>query len=459
MSLASDKCAFCHQRGHWKYHCPKKGCLSGSSSQQSRTQFCPSSLSNFQAPITYTASAPALDPDLASLSTQISQLHGSHHMTPHHSFLQNCTPPFPIIVNVVNGPGMSVISVWSVLPSAMSVDRMSKQQIGTGRRVGDLYVVESLHLPMLPPLTAPISKEDLVHIDPFSSKVLSVKYISTIPPELVPSSPPASPLVASPPLVSSSPLLLVYSRCQALLPPVVSTPIAAISASDDSDPPDHRYPTRQCRPPNRLEPQSYTEAYQDPNWVQVTENKLFALQKTNTWELVPLPAGKNLMDIKNAFLNSHLTEKVYMHPPSSLLHSSGQVFHLRRALYGLKKSPRTWNDRFQTTVTELGFLPSASNFALFLRHTSIASSPKGYFLSQAKFANEVIHHADRTDTKVFDTPIELNVKLNSTDGVPLNDLTIYCELVDCLVYLTVTRPDLAYAVYVKTFQESYSSRK
>ncbi|XP_028094421.1 phospholipid-transporting ATPase 2-like [Camellia sinensis] len=25
---------------------------------------------------------------------------------------------------------------------------MSKQQIGTGRRVGDLYVVESLHLPM-----------------------------------------------------------------------------------------------------------------------------------------------------------------------------------------------------------------------------------------------------------------------------------------------------------------------
>ncbi|XP_028068587.1 receptor-like protein EIX2 [Camellia sinensis] len=36
--------------------------------------------------------------------------------------------------------GMSVITIGSVLPSAMSADRMSKQQIGTGRRVGDLYV-------------------------------------------------------------------------------------------------------------------------------------------------------------------------------------------------------------------------------------------------------------------------------------------------------------------------------
>ncbi|KAF5955239.1 hypothetical protein HYC85_008095 [Camellia sinensis] len=69
-------------------------------------------------------------------------------------------------------------------------------------------------------------------------------------------------------------------------------------------------------------------------------------------------------------------------------------------------------------------------------------------LSKAKYASEVIHRADLTNTKVSDTPIELNVKLNSTDGVPLDDPTFYCELVSCLVYLTVTRPDLAYVVHV-----------
>ncbi|XP_028114597.1 uncharacterized protein LOC114312561 [Camellia sinensis] len=78
----------------------------------------------------------------------------------------------------------------------------------------------------------------------------------------------------------------------------------------------------------------------------------------------------------------------------------------------------------------------------------VASSPKGYFLSQAKYANEVIHRAGLTDTKLSDTPIELNVKLNTTDGVPLDDPTLYRKLVGCLVYLTVTRPDLAFVVHV-----------
>ncbi|XP_028107019.1 uncharacterized protein LOC114306062 [Camellia sinensis] len=53
----------------------------------------------------------------------------------------------------------------------------------------------------------------------------------------------------------------------------------------------------------------------------------------------------------------------------------------------------------------------------------VASSPKGYFLSQTKYANEVIHRARLTDTKLSNTPIELNVKLNTTDGVPLDDPT------------------------------------
>ncbi|XP_028067321.1 uncharacterized protein LOC114270122 [Camellia sinensis] len=78
----------------------------------------------------------------------------------------------------------------------------------------------------------------------------------------------------------------------------------------------------------------------------------------------------------------------------------------------------------------------------------VAFSPKGYFLSQAKYANEVIHRAKLTDTKLFDTPIELNIKLNTTDGVPPDDLTLYRELMDCLVYLIVTCPNLAYAVHV-----------
>ncbi|KAG5524427.1 hypothetical protein RHGRI_031173 [Rhododendron griersonianum] len=74
-------------------------------------------------------------------------------------------------------------------------DRVSKKQIGTGRRVGDLYVLESLHVPMESTSTAlssfrldekssPFylwhSRLDLVHIDPFPSEVPYEEYISTI---------------------------------------------------------------------------------------------------------------------------------------------------------------------------------------------------------------------------------------------------------------------------------------
>ncbi|XP_028067417.1 receptor-like protein 15 [Camellia sinensis] len=187
-------------KGHWKYYCPKKG--------RQPTSFFQQSQNHFRTPPTaYVASALTPDLDLASLTAQISQLQhilstsqpsssasvgsslhsgllgsssgipsfvwlfdsgASHHMTPHLSLLHNCTPhPFPITINAANGSGMSVVSVGSVLPSAMSVvsippviyvpqlsDRMSKQQIGTSRRIGDLYVVESLHLPIATSLTA-----------------------------------------------------------------------------------------------------------------------------------------------------------------------------------------------------------------------------------------------------------------------------------------------------------------
>ncbi|XP_028105341.1 uncharacterized protein LOC114304378 [Camellia sinensis] len=85
----------------------------------------------------------------------------------------------------------------------------------------------------------------------------------------------------------------------------------------------------------------------------------------------------------------------------------------------------------------------------------ITSSPKSYFLFQARYTNEVIHHADLTDTKISDTPIKLNVKLNTTDGIPLDDPTLYREFMGYLVYLTVTRFDLAYLT-VTRFDLAYA---
>jgi hypothetical protein len=42
--------------------------------------------------------------------------------------------------------------------------------------------------------------------------------------------------------------------------------------------------------------------------------------------------------------------------------------------------------------------------------------------------------------------MDLHLQLGSTDGVPLEDPSRYPHFVGSLVYLTVTRPDIAHAV-------------
>ena len=71
-----------------------------------------------------------------------------------------------------------------------------------------------------------------------------------------------------------------------------------------------------------------------------------------------------------AFLNGYLLEEVYMRPPPGLSSPSGLVYHLRRALYGLKQSPRAWYAHFHAVVLQIGFQPSIHDSALFVCHTS-----------------------------------------------------------------------------------------
>ena len=52
-----------------------------------------------------------------------------------------------------------------------------------------------------------------------------------------------------------------------------------------------------------------------------------------------------------------------------------------------------------------------------------------------------------TDCKTVDTPIELNAHLTPTGGKPLSNPSLYRRLVGSLVYLTVTCPDISYAVH------------
>ncbi|KAK3012474.1 hypothetical protein RJ639_007985 [Escallonia herrerae] len=77
---------------------------------------------------------------------------------------------------------------------------------------------------------------------------------------------------------------------------------------------------------------------------------------------------------------------------------------------------------------------------------SSAFSAIGLSVNQRKYTMDLIKCANLTDQKCIDTPMEPNLKLKKDAGEWLSDPTHYRQLVGRLVYLTMTRPDISYAV-------------
>jgi hypothetical protein len=75
------------------------------------------------------------------------------------------------------------------------------------------------------------------------------------------------------------------------------------------------------------------------------------------------------MDVKSAFLNGDLKEEVHVKQPPGFIvpREEGKVLRLRKALYGLRKVPRAWNAKFDSTFKALDFKQSAHEHAIYRR--------------------------------------------------------------------------------------------
>lgn len=204
-------------------------------------------------------------------------------------------------------------------------------------------------------------------------------------------------------------------------------------------------------------------------------------------------------DVKNAFSHGDLEEEVYMHLPPrfNTPQSSRKVCRLRKALYGLKQSPRAWFGRFIDAMKRFGYHQGDSDHTLFIKHKNgrvtlliiyvdemivigddtdemkrlqgylfskfemkdlgglkyflgieIARSKDGIYLSQRKNVLDLLSEMRMLECKLAETPIVQNHCLAIyPDQVPTNK-DRYQRLVGRLIYLSHTRPDVAYAVNV-----------
>ncbi|XP_051201984.1 uncharacterized mitochondrial protein AtMg00810-like [Lolium perenne] len=70
----------------------------------------------------------------------------------------------------------------------------------------------------------------------------------------------------------------------------------------------------------------------------------------------------------------------------------------------------------------------------------------GFFLHQRKYDHELLERAGMLNCNPAPTPVDTKAKLSASDGSLASDAPFYRSIVGALQYLTLTRPELQYAV-------------
>ncbi|XP_021723125.1 uncharacterized protein LOC110690570 [Chenopodium quinoa] len=145
----------------------------------------------------------------------------------------------------------------------------------------------------------------------------------------------------------------------------------------------------------QVEGVDYNETF-SPVAKMATVRVLIAVVVSLNWEL-------HHMDVHNAFLHGDLDEEVYMQfPPRYGTPTPGKVCRLRKSLYGLRQAPKQWFSKLSSA----------------LRGIKVARSLEGIFLSQRKYALDILTKAGMLDCKPIDTPMDQNHCLAHASGEP-----------------------------------------
>jgi hypothetical protein len=182
------------------------------------------------------------------------------------------------------------------------------------------------------------------------------------------------------------------------------------------------------------------------------------------------------IDIQNAFLHGHLSEKVYMTQPPGYNHPQypNHICKLRKAIYGLKQAPRAWFSRLSNRLLALGFHGSKSDSSLFIYRTSqitiyvliydddiiitssssvaidnllsslqadfavkdlgslkfflgvvVIPTTNGVLLSQQRYIKDILARTKMLEAKPVNTPMASSTSLSAYEGEPFPDHTLF----------------------------------
>ncbi|GKD03160.1 retrovirus-related pol polyprotein from transposon TNT 1-94 [Tanacetum coccineum] len=169
---------------------------------------------------------------------------------------------------------------------------------------------------------------------------------------------------------------------------------------------------------------------------------------------------------------------------------------LKKALYGLKQAPHAWYDKLSSFLIKHGFTKGIIDPTLFTRHhgedillvqlyvddiifgstnldfskrfanlmknnfemsmmgelkfflgLQVHQSPRGIFISQTQYAIELLKKHGLDEYVSMSTPMATKRLDADLQGTPTDQMT-YHRMIGGLMYLTASRPDIAFATFV-----------
>nr|GEW70700.1 hypothetical protein [Tanacetum cinerariifolium] len=226
--------------------------------------------------------------------------------------------------------------------------------------------------------------------------------------------------------------------------------------------------------------QNVKETMTDPAWIESMQEELLQLKRLDVWVMEAIKiflayaAHKSFivfqMDVKTAFLHSALKEDAYVCQPKGFIdvdHPS-HVYKLKKALYGLKRAPRAWYDELSMFLLQNHFFKGTNDSTLFIRrfdddilvvhvyvddfifgstHPS-SSVPQWHLYKPVQLRVSILKKYGMESCNPVGTPMEIKDKLDlDQNGSPV-DATKYPSMIDALMYLTSSRPDIIHATYL-----------
>nr|GEV73009.1 hypothetical protein [Tanacetum cinerariifolium] len=203
------------------------------------------------------------------------------------------------------------------------------------------------------------------------------------------------------------------------------------------------------------------------------------------------------MDVKSAFMYGTIKEEVYVCRPPRFENPDypDKVYKVVKSLYGLHQAPRAWYETLANYLLENGFQRGKIDQTLFIKRQKgdillfqiyvddiifgstnkdlckdfeklmkdkfqmssmseltfflglqVKQKPNGIFISHDKYVAKVLRKFGLTDRKSASTPIDNEKPLHKDlDGEDV-DVHTYRSMIGSLMYLTLSRPDIMFAV-------------